>query len=114
MPMTDDDIGKLSRGALNSSAMVDDDMRPIGGGLFDVGKTGGPDGRFWTHVNLAEPMPNPVFEEPIRRLLKLRKQDFQDVIAGRQELDGMTGGAAIKGALEQIDIDADAHPFDNT
>ena len=105
MPMMDDDIKQLSHGEIHSSAMVDDNLEAIPGGLFDPGKAGGTIGNNWTHVTLAEPLPNPVFEEPIRRLLGLREQDFYNVLAGRQDLNGMTGGAAIQSALKNIDID---------
>jgi DNA-directed RNA polymerase beta subunit len=106
LPMMDEDIEQLSHGAITTSAMVDDKMEPIKGGLFDPGKTGGAVGKFWSHIDLAEPMPNPVFEEPIRRLLGLRKKDFEDIVAGRQEFEGQTGGQALRNALERLDIDA--------
>jgi DNA-directed RNA polymerase beta subunit len=106
LPMMDSDIEQLSHGAIKTSAMVDDKMEPIKGGLFDPGKTGGAMGKFWSHIDLAEPMPNPVFEEPIRRLLGLRKQDFTEILAGRKDLGGKTGGQALSAALEALDIDA--------
>lgn len=105
MPMTDDDIGKLSKGAITSSKMLNDNMEPLAGGLFDPGRTGGALGKSWSHVDLREPMPNPVFEEPIRRLLGLKKAELRDVISGRKELNGKRGGAAIQQALKDIDID---------
>jgi DNA-directed RNA polymerase beta' subunit len=64
-------------------------------------------GKFWTHINLASPMPNPIFEEPIRRLLGLRQKDLMDIVAGRQELNGKTGGEAIQSALQGLDIDTE-------
>jgi DNA-directed RNA polymerase subunit beta' len=50
-------------------------------------------------------MPNPVMEEPIRRLLGLKVREFNDIVAGREELDGLTGGLALQKALGEIDID---------
>ena len=107
LPMTDKDVGTLSSGTVTSSAMLDDDMQPIKGGLFDPSLTGGANGKNWTHVELNDPLPNPVFAEPVRRLLGLRKQDMLDVIAGRRELGGKTGGTAIRDALAKIDIDTE-------
>jgi DNA-directed RNA polymerase beta subunit len=107
LPMTDDDVLKLSRGPIDNSSMVDDDMEPTTGGLFDVGKTGGLPGKFWSHVELNEPMPNPVFEEPIRRLLGLTQKQLEGVIAGTEQINGQSGGAGLKAALSAIDLDRD-------
>jgi hypothetical protein len=106
LPMTDDDVSQLSKGEINKSDMITPDFEPVPGGLFDPGKTGGMAGNRWTHITLPEPIPNPVMEEPVRRLLGLKVQDLRDVIAGRQQLNGQTGGAAVQAALEAIDIDA--------
>lgn len=105
LPMTDDDIGKLSKGTIDRSDLVDDEFEPMPGGLFDAGKTGGTAGNRWTHIELPEPVPNPVMEEPVRRLLDLKIQQMEDILAGREKLDGKTGGPAIKAALDKIDID---------
>lgn len=107
LPMTDEDITQLSKGAINSSRMLGDDLQPLAGGLFDPGRTGGSLGKNWSHVDLVEPMPNPVFEEPIRRILGLKKQELRDVISGRKEINGQTGGTALKDALAAVDIDAE-------
>ena len=105
LPMTDDDVDRLAKGAVDNSDMVDHEFEPMAGGLFDVGRTGGLNGRKWTAIKLPEPIPNPVMEEPIRRLLGLKVSELEDVIAGRKQLEGKTGGEAIKAALEKVDID---------
>jgi len=105
LPMTDDDVDKLSKGRIDNSDMVDSDFEPMRGGLFDPGRTGGAAGNRWTHIELPEPVPNPVMEEPVRRLLGLKIQDMEDILAGRKDLDGKTGGGALKAALDRIDID---------
>lgn len=107
MPMTDDDVTKLSRGVVSSSRMLGSDLEPIAGGLFDPGITGGSLGKNWSHIDLVEPVPNPVFEEPVRRVLGLKKQELRDVVAGRKDINGKTGGYALKEALQGIDIDAE-------
>lgn len=107
LPMTDADVDKMSRGVIDNSGLVDDNMDPIKGGLFDVGRTGGIPGKFWSHIELGEPVPNPVFEEPIRRMLGLTQKQYLGVIAGEQEIAGATGGAGMRKALENIDVDRD-------
>ena len=106
MPMTDDDVTQLSKGGIKSSKQLDGDFNPIPGGLFDMGKTGGAQGNRWTHVDLAEPIPNPVMEEPIRRILGLRQKDLRDIIGGG-EVEGIAGTAGLKKKLEELDIDAE-------
>ncbi|KKN57875.1 hypothetical protein LCGC14_0558080, partial [marine sediment metagenome] len=60
-----------------------------------------------THITLDEPMPNPVMEEPIRRILGLTKKQFYDVISGKHELNEGTGPRAIKAALAKLDVSAE-------
>lgn len=105
LPMTDNDVTEMSKGAVENSNSVDQDFEPVTGGLFDPGRTGGANGTRWTHIELPEPVPNPVMEEPVRRLLGLTVSKMEDVLSGREQLDGKTGGPAIKAALDKIDID---------
>ena len=105
LPMTDAAVEQLSRGAVKNGGIVDDKLAPIPGGLFDLGVTGGIPGRYWSHVNLVEPVPNPVFEEPIRRMLGLKQKELAAVLSGEQEIEGDTGGRALKKALSKIDLD---------
>ena len=106
MPMTDTDVTKLSAGAVTHSRMVDRNLEPIKGGLFDPGMTGGGlIGNRWTHIELPEPMPNPVFEEPIRRMLGLTQKRLEGIVSHTEELDGNTGGEALREALTALDVD---------
>lgn len=105
LPMTDDDITQLSKGPIVSADMVDRKFNPVPGGLFDVGRTGGFSGKHWNHTVLPDYVPNPVMEEPIRRLLGLRQQDLENIISGTQTINGKTGGSALKEALTSLDID---------
>jgi len=109
MPMTDADVDSLSKGKLESKRpfdMVTPDFEPIPGGLFDMGKTGGMNGNRWTHIDLVEPLPNPVMEEPIRRILGLKVQELRDVVSGKASINGLAGGRGLQEALKNIDIDA--------
>jgi DNA-directed RNA polymerase beta subunit len=46
-------------------------------GLFDPRVTGGMDGPYWSHITLAAPMPNPVFEPAIQTLLGMTKKEYE-------------------------------------
>lgn len=106
MPQTDKDIDRLAKGReITSSEMVDSDFEPAKGGLFDLGKTGGMGGSQWSCIPLPEPVPNPIMEEPVRRVLGLTSSRLEDILAGRSKLDGKTGGQAIKDALAKVDVD---------
>ena len=82
-----------------------DGMTEKPGGLFDPKLTGGHGGRLWSYIRLAEPMPSPAFEGPIRRVLGLSEPEFRDILAGRKSLDNKTGPQALYDALAKIDLD---------
>lgn len=98
-PLTDKDVAAMSSGALKdpSKLIRAKDLRPETGGLFDPATTGGMSGTKWTHVDLHEPLVNPVFEEPVRRLLGLTQKDFAEHVG--------KGGAWFKSALGAINVD---------
>jgi DNA-directed RNA polymerase subunit beta' len=93
------------------------DPRPKPGGLFDEKLTGGHGGRKWSRIELAEPIPNPVFEDSIRMLTGLSDNDYSGLVNGTHALNthgkivelghGKTGGAAVQQLLEHIDVDKD-------
>jgi len=108
MPQTDADIDELAQGrVLETSQMVDSDFQPVNGGMFDLGKTGGMGGNRWSMIMLPEAVPNPMMEEPVRRVLGLTAKKMEAVLSGREELNGKTGGDAIKDALSKINVDAE-------
>lgn len=112
--MTDKDVDKLSAGAIkNADTVKGDDLAPVPGGLFDEGLTGGSGGNRWSHIKLSEPMPNPVMEEPIRRLLGLTKKEYERVITGEADLHGRSGGQAIRDALGKINVDASMKHYED-
>lgn len=97
-PLTDADIMKLSAGEIQNERLVKArNLEPERGGLFDPVTTGGLAGTKWSHVNLAEPILNPVFHDPVRRILGLTKKELD-------ELHAKQGGAEIKRRLNQIDV----------
>ncbi|NBT76092.1 MAG: hypothetical protein EBT15_09010 [Betaproteobacteria bacterium] len=107
MAMTDKDVDALAGAReLKSSETVDwkGRLKPIAGGLFDETLTGGHGGNRWSKITLHEPMPNPVMEDPIRRVLGMTEKQFRNVLAGREQLGDKTGPSAIKEALERINL----------
>jgi DNA-directed RNA polymerase subunit beta' len=72
--------------------------------LFDIGLTGGPEWTGFTHVNLNHPLPNPVFEDSIRKVLGLTEGQLEDVIAGKRMLKEKTGPEALRSALQSLNV----------
>ena len=99
-PLTDNDITKMSAGALKdgNKTIRAKDLSPEIGGLFDPSTTGGTSGTKWSHVDLHEPVVNPVFEEPVRRLLGLTQKAFHD-------LHDQHGGTHFRRELDKIDVE---------
>jgi len=121
-PMTNKQILDMSSGELKDPTRVviakthpGEDPKPLSGGIFDERVTGGHGGNKWSHIKLSEPLPNPVFEGPIKHLTGLTKGQYDDLVYGKKALGpngqpveiglGATGGAAIKKLLDGIDVD---------
>ena len=72
-----------------------------------------------SHIPLAEPMPNPVFEKPIKAMLDITNTQFDVLVAGKAGVDAQgkfvadpkqakyVGPEAIKHALSKINVDAE-------
>ena len=116
--MTDKDVENLSRGEITNPKTVrwfssygkeafgEKSMDPETGGLFDLGLTGGHHGGGWSHIQLDEPVPNPVMEGPVRRLLGLTQVKMENILAGKEDIGTYgTGGEALRKALAAIDVD---------
>lgn len=113
--MTDSDVDKLSAGEITEPATLkwfssfergaygEASQEPVPNGLFDRGITGGHGGNRFGHITLPEPMPNPAFEEPIRRIIGVTSNEFDEIIAGNRELPGFGyGPKAVHEALRRI------------
>jgi len=97
-PMTDNDITKMSAGELKKPTMVrEKDLAPEKGGLFDPVVTGGTSGNRWAHVTLNEPIVNPTFEDPVRRILGMTKAQFRTAVQRE-------GGSGIQKRLRDLDL----------
>ena len=105
--LTDKDVDKFTAGPIqNTKTVENNNLEEIPGGLFDRGLTGGHGGNRWSHIQLSEPMPNPIMEEPIRRLLGLTQKKYEAVLSGRENIDGLSGGAGIKELLGRVKVDS--------
>lgn len=109
MALTNKDVDELTEGReLKNAETVRQDkkLEPVPGGLFDTKLTGGHHGRRWSSLALHEPMPSPVFEEPIRRLLGLTEKEYLEVVSGRRPVGKLgSGPEAIGKALANINVD---------
>lgn len=82
-PLTNSDVLEMSNGELKEPTMIDaKNLEPAKGGLYDPSLTGGLRGNRWTHYTLAESIPNPTFEKPIKSLLGLTTSEFNGVVSG--------------------------------
>ena len=99
-PLTDHDILKMSSGQVQNEKLVRaKDLAAERGGLFDPAVTGGTTGTRWSHIELAEPIINPIFADPARRLLGMTQKEFD-------KFHHENGGAQVKKKLNTIDVDS--------
>jgi len=110
--MTNDDVKALTSHKIENAETLDQNtLKPIPGGLFDYTKTGGPAGNRFAYIQLKEAIPNPVMEDPIRYMLGLTKNKYRDVIAGKELIEGNRGAAAIKHALQKLNVDKEIEKY---
>lgn len=108
MPRSDHETRQLSRGEITrpTRSIRGKDDKPEQGGLFDPNITGGMTGQHWGHIELVEPMPNPVYARAIAHTLGIKEVDIPKIIEGKAKLpNGDIGGKAFREALAKIDID---------
>lgn len=116
LPLTDRETLRLANNGKNEITkgrylLRAKDLKEEKGGLFDPHATGGVEGDKWSFIRMAEPLPSPIFvgagnrPGPIPTLLHLKLEDVDAIMSGKQELEGKTGGAAIKAALAKVDVD---------
>lgn len=83
-PLTDKEIIKQSNGEIKDPSMLlAKNLTPEDDGLFDQVKTGGLRGDKWTHYSLAEPVVNPLFENPVKSILGLTTHEFDNITSGK-------------------------------
>ncbi len=107
MAMSNPDVKALAGDReIENAETVDwkDGLKPIKGGLFDPSLTGGHNGNRWSAIKLTEPIVNPVMEGPIRKILGITEKQFEEILAGREELNGYKGPDALAHALDKINL----------
>jgi DNA-directed RNA polymerase subunit beta len=83
-PMTNKDILFQSNGEIKEPLMLNSkNLEPEEGGLYDHVITGGMRGNKWSHYKLAEPIVNPAFEAPVKSILGLSSEEFQNITSGK-------------------------------
>lgn len=99
LPLTDKDILARSTGEIKKpETLIAKNLKPEAGGLFDPRLTGGLGGTLYSHIDLHEPIPHPVFKEPVRRLLGLTEKGFDEKLQTH-------GGAWFHKELKALDTD---------
>jgi hypothetical protein len=108
MALTDPDVKRLAGNRVikhGDTVHFDKGLQPVPGGLFDPQLTGGHGGNLWSAIPLEEPLPNPVMEEPVRRILGLTQKQYEQVLGGEHHLGNHgSGPAAIRKALGDINL----------
>lgn len=116
-PLTDKQVEEQSQGEVKKPVFYRaKDMQEIKGGFFDKTKFGGLKGTKWGHLELKEPVVNPVFEAAAKKITGLGTK-FDKIVEGKAFLhpDGritakaeegsLTGGLAIQKILKKMDVD---------
>ena len=91
--------------------VVEDQFKPVPGGLFDEKTTGGLNGQLWSAIRLPEMYPNPVMATPLAAALGMPLSEFELVLIGKKELPkhlmakARTGPAALYEAASNIRLD---------
>lgn len=83
LPQTDADITAMSSGTIQNAKtfkVKGQNLIPERGGLFDPINTG-IFGQNFNHIDLNYSIPNPISEDPMRRLLKMTKEQYEVGIA---------------------------------
>lgn len=92
-PMTDHEILAQSNGEIKGPELLNaKNLSPEDGGLFDQVITGGLKGDKWSHYRLAEPMVNPVFENPVKSILGLSTLEFDSITSGKYGIKDLGAG----------------------
>lgn len=109
LPLTDRHADELigNRYHTSGDAVSIRDDRAVPGGLYDLTLTGGRDGNRWSGIKLATPLPNPIMEDPIIRLLRTTGPKFQEMLASEN------GPQKIKDSLAQLNVDAEIESAKN-
>ena len=102
-PQTDKDIVALSHGEIKeplSYKLKKDNLIPEDGGLFDPTVVG-IHGDQYNHIALHHRIPNPMSEEPLRKLLKMTKASYDEAVSSG-ELEKKLKSINIDSKIEEL------------
>lgn len=104
-PLIDSHVNDLAgKNEIEHFKMLDHNLEPIAGGLFDPVKTGGSNGQKWSKITLAHPIVNPMFETSVKSLLGLKDSEFRALLSeekGHEKVKDMLSKINVR---ERIDI----------
>jgi len=117
-PLTDAEVLSMSNGAIERPVAVKaSNLKPERGGLFDPGKTGGPGGNYWNHIDLASEVVHPLMTDAAASVggFKTKKemdQIIQGLLAVTEEGEvveagtagAVAGGSGVKRRLATINV----------
>jgi hypothetical protein len=105
LPMVDKDTLALSKGAINKPTMFKPHQEELVhevGGLFDPTKTGLLGDNF-NHIDLNFAVPNPISEDYLRKMLKVTKNDYNNLVVSGE----------IESKLKGINVDSKIAEYKN-
>lgn len=97
LPLTDKDTMALSTGPIHNAKtfkVKGSNLIPEKGGLFDPANTGIL-GTNFNHIELNGEIPNPISEDPLRRMLKMTKEQYEAGVAA----------GTVQQAIKGLDIE---------
>jgi DNA-directed RNA polymerase subunit beta' len=104
-PFTDKDTDAIAgENHIKNFKMLNYDMEPVKGGLFDTQITGGMKGTKWSKFTLPNPIPNPLFESAIKSLLSLDDKTYKGLLNHTVDIGGETGHQAFSTMLGGINV----------
>lgn len=108
-PLTDKDVMNLSNGEITDpgAMLIGKNLASRKGGLFDEELTGGTKGTQYNHMNLANKIPNPMYEGAIQKVLGLTQKGFERVMTGTEDINGKSGTEGIIEGLKNVNVKKD-------
>ena len=92
LPLSEKRVKEMSNGQVEKATLVrSKDLAAEKGGLFDVDKTGGITGEKWTHIELPERIPHPLYEKTVRDILGIKTSEYYGLLAHTKHYDPRSG-----------------------
>ena len=106
IPLTDKKVLELSNGEIKEpgAMLIGKNLAEKKGGLFDKDLTGGTKGEKYNHIALPTELPNPMSESAIKSILGLTNKSYDNIMSGKESINGKTGPTALIGMLKSFDV----------